>query len=90
MRPRKGLMSEDFDHMEDMYHIQFEDKLLGQDWLDLYATEILDARYKWTDVCNILEGQTHLTAHQKCDLLDVLQHHQNIGDLSTQEGLHQN
>jgi hypothetical protein len=50
MHPRKGLTSEDFDHTEDMYHIQFEETLLRQDWLQLYATKILDARYKWTDV----------------------------------------
>ena len=78
MRPRKGLTSADFDQMEDMYHIQFEDELLGQDWLQLYATKILDARYKWTDVRDIVENQTHLTACQKCDLLDVLKCHQKL------------
>ena len=46
----KGLMSADFDHMEDMYYIQYEDELLGQDWLEMYATEILDVKYMWTDV----------------------------------------
>jgi hypothetical protein len=66
--------------MEDMYHIQFEDELLGQDWLDLYATEILDTRYKWTDVQDVMEGQTHLTTCQKCDLLDILQCHQKLFD----------
>ena len=80
MRPRKGLTSADFDQMEDMYHIQFEDELLGQDWLQLYATKILDARYKWTDVQDVVENQTHLTAHQKCDLLDVLKCHQKLFD----------
>ena len=43
MHPRRGLMSEDFDHMEDSYFIQHEDELLGQDWLELYANEILNA-----------------------------------------------
>ena len=78
MHPRKGLTSADFDHMEDMYHIQFEDKLLGQDWLQLYATEILDNRYKWTDVTEVVENQMHLTARQKCDLLDVLKCHKKL------------
>ena len=49
-RPCRGPTSEDFDHMEDSYFIQHEDELLGQDWLELYATEILDAKYQWTDV----------------------------------------
>ena len=46
MHPHKGLMSADFDYMEDKYYIQYKDELLGQDWLEIYATEILDARYK--------------------------------------------
>ena len=33
MPPCRGLMSEDFDHIEDSYFIQHEDELLGQDWL---------------------------------------------------------
>jgi hypothetical protein len=32
--------------MEDTYYIE----LLGHDWLEMYATEILDVKYKWTDV----------------------------------------
>ena len=33
-------------------HVQTEDELLGEDWLDNYATEILilDAKYNKTDV----------------------------------------
>ena len=71
MHPCKGLTSIDFDHLEDKYHIQYIDEPFGRDWLELYTTEILDARYKWTDVHDVLEGQTHLTTRQKCDLLDV-------------------
>ena len=80
MHPCKGLTFADFDSMEDMYHIQFKDKLLHQDWLELYATEILDVRYKWTDIQDIIESQTHLTAHKKCDLLDILKRHQKLFD----------
>ena len=72
MHPCTGLTSADFDHMEDMYYIQYKDELLGQDWLETYATEILDAKYKWTDVRDIIDGQAHLTVQQKCVLLDVL------------------
>jgi hypothetical protein len=64
--------------MEDSYFIQHEDELLGQDWLELYATEILDAEYKWTDVRDVVENQHHLAACQKCDLLDILKRHQKL------------
>ncbi len=30
--------------MEDMFHIQDEDKLFDQDWLKFFATEILDTK----------------------------------------------
>jgi hypothetical protein len=66
--------------MEDMYYIQYENELLGQDWLEIYSTEILDARYKWTDIRDVIDGQNHLTAQQKCDLLDVLTQHQKLFD----------
>jgi len=76
MHPCKGLTSADFDQMEDTYYIE----LLGHDWLEMYATEILDARYQWTDVQEVVDGQTHLRAQQKCDLLDVLKQHQKLFD----------
>jgi hypothetical protein len=59
--------------MEDMFHIQVEDKIFGEDWLECFATEILDAKYKKTDVAEVMKGLTYLNAHQKADLLQVLQ-----------------
>jgi hypothetical protein len=50
--------------MEDMFHIQVEDKLLKR-----FATEILDDKYERTDLVDILKGLTHLNTHQKADLL---------------------
>jgi hypothetical protein len=58
----------DFDAMEDMVYIQVEDKLFGDDWLECFATEILDAKYEKTDVVEVVKGLTHLYAHQKVDL----------------------
>jgi hypothetical protein len=43
LRPPGGLNSKEFDAMEDMFHIQVEDKIFGEDWLECFATEILDA-----------------------------------------------
>jgi len=71
--PPDGLDSKDFDAMEDMLFIQAEDELFGKDWLSCYATDILDAKYEWTDVAEVVDKQTHLNAHQKKDLLQVLQ-----------------
>ncbi len=80
MHPHKGLTSEDFDHMEDSHFIQHKDELLGQDWLQLYATEILDAKYEWMDIRDVVETECHLTTHHKCDLLTVLKLHQKLFD----------
>jgi hypothetical protein len=63
----------EFDAMEDMFHIQVKDKLFGEDWLKCFATEILDAKYESTDVVEVMKGLIHLNAHQKVDLLQVLQ-----------------
>jgi hypothetical protein len=55
--------------MEDMFHIHVKDKLFGEDWLECFSTEILDAKYEKTDVAEVVKGLTHLNAHQKADLL---------------------
>jgi hypothetical protein len=69
LHPPGGLDSKEFDAMEDMFHIQVEDKIFGEDWLECFATEILDAKYERKDVAEIVKGLTHLNAHQKADLL---------------------
>ncbi len=38
--PPGSLDSKEFDAMEDMFHIQVEDKLFSEDWLKCIATEI--------------------------------------------------
>jgi hypothetical protein len=58
--------------MEDMIHIQVKDKLFGEDWLECFATEILNAKYERTDVVEAVKGHTYLNAHQRADLLWVL------------------
>ncbi len=78
LHPPGGLDSKEFDAMEDMFHIQVEDKILGEDWLGHFATEILDAKYDKTDVAEVVKGLTHLNAHQNADLLRVLQENNKI------------
>jgi hypothetical protein len=70
--PPGGLDSKDFDAMEDIFYIQVKDKIFGEDWLQCFATEILDAKYERTDVAEVIKGLTHLNAHQQADLLQVL------------------
>jgi hypothetical protein len=55
-----GLDSKEFNTMEDMFHIQVEAEIFGEDWLECFATEILDAKYEKTDVAEVLKGLTHL------------------------------
>ena len=69
LHPPGSLASTDFDAMEDTVFLQAEDELFSQDWLSCYATKILDAKYKWTDVTDVVDKLTHLNTHQKSDLL---------------------
>jgi hypothetical protein len=66
--PPGSLDSKEFDAVEDMFHIQVEDKLFGKNWLKCFATEILDTKYEKTDVAEVVKGFTHLNVHQKADL----------------------
>jgi hypothetical protein len=61
--------SKEFDAMEDIFHIQVEDKLFDEDWLKCFATKILDDKDKKTDVAEVMKGLTHPNAHQKAGLL---------------------
>ncbi len=67
--PPAGLDSKEFDAMEDMCHIQVKDKIFGEDWLECFVTEILDAKYERTNIAEDIKGLTHLNTHQKADLL---------------------
>ncbi len=86
--PPGGLNLNKFDAMEDMFHIQFKDKLFGEDWLECFATEILDAKYEKMDVVEVVKGLTHLNAHQKADLLWVLQENDKMLDGTIRFYLH--
>jgi hypothetical protein len=67
--PPGDLYSNKFNAMEDMFHIQVKNKIFGEDWLECFATEILDAKYDKTNVAEVVKGLTHLNADQKADLL---------------------
>ncbi len=51
--------------MEHMFQIQVKNEIFDEDWLKNFATEILNAKYKKTDVAEVMKGLTHLDAHQK-------------------------
>jgi hypothetical protein len=58
-----GLDSNKFNAMEDMFDIQVEDELFGEDWLKYFGTKILDNKYERTDLVDVVKGLTHLNAH---------------------------
>ena len=60
MRPPHGLDTSEFVAMEDHYCLQLEDELLGEHWLDCFATSILDAKYEWTDITKVVNDLEHL------------------------------
>ena len=67
-----------YQHMVDAMHLQTEDELLGEDWLDNYATEILHEKCSKTDTNDVVQQQSHLFASQKKDLLELLTKHYKI------------
>ena len=73
LHPPGGLDLKDFHAIEDMFFIQTEDEFFSEDWLQCYATEILDTKYDWTEVTDVIDKLNHLNARQKADLLWVLQ-----------------
>ncbi len=62
------------------FTFQAKDKIVGEDWLKSFATDILDAKYEKTDVAEVMKGLTHVHAHQKADLPWVLQENKKMFD----------
>jgi hypothetical protein len=60
LRLSGDLDSNEFDAMDEMFHIQVEDEPFGEDWLKCFTTDILDAKYERTDVVEVVKGLTHL------------------------------
>jgi hypothetical protein len=58
-----------------LYHIQYEDEFLCQDWLEVYITEILNA---WTAVKDVIAKLHNLNQKQKEDLLAVLKQKEKL------------
>ncbi len=69
LHPPGGMNSKEFDALEDMFHIQVKDEIFGEDWLECFTTEILDAKYEKTDVAEVVKRLTHLNTYQQADLL---------------------
>eukprot|EP00956_Cyclotella_meneghiniana_P007437 scaffold10122_cov36-Cyclotella_meneghiniana.AAC.3 len=80
LRPKGGLEAADFDAMADAFHIQVEEELFGEDWLQCFATAILDAKYEFISVNQVIDNLPHLNMHQKADLLQVLKDNQSMFD----------
>ncbi len=80
MRPPRGLNSDDFNTMVDQWYVQVEDDILGEDWLQCFATKILDAKYEWTDITKLVNDMTHLHQTKREDLLSLLQQHAKMFD----------
>ena len=76
---QQGIDSKEFNAMEDS-NIQLEDELFGEDWLQCYATHILDARYEFTDVKDVIDQLTYLNTQQKAYLLQNLMENAQMFD----------
>jgi hypothetical protein len=68
LHPLGGLDLNEFNVMEDMFHIQVKDKLFGEDGLKCFAAEILGAKYEKTDVAEVIKGLNHLKCTSKSRL----------------------
>ena len=75
-----GLDAETFDTMDNSLLLQQEDELLGEDWLNSFATEILDTKYKHLDTDKVVNDMSHLTNSQKDDTGDLLNKHKKFFD----------
>ena len=80
LRDPRGLEPEEFKEIEDYLYVQVEDELFGEDWLDSYATTILDATYEKADILEVANNQKQLNTAQRNDLFRKLKKHESLFD----------
>eukprot|EP00956_Cyclotella_meneghiniana_P021042 scaffold37820_cov36-Cyclotella_meneghiniana.AAC.2 len=56
LKPVGGLTSQDFDAMVNAFHVQMEDEFFGVDWLQNFATAMLDAKYEYVSVRQVIDN----------------------------------
>ena len=74
LRQSNKLTNEDFAAMLESHDIAYEQEELfdGEDLLDCYLSDILDAKYEALDIQECVENQKHLTEDQRLDLNRLL------------------
>jgi hypothetical protein len=80
LRNPRDLSNQDFQDLSNCFLIQTDDEAMGEDWMDSYVTQILDAKYKKLDIDDFVSQQTHLTEAQRQDLRHLLKQHEKLFD----------
>jgi aryl carrier-like protein len=80
LRNPRDFTSNDFDDLIECFSIQIDDEVVGDDWMESYITQILDAKYEKLDIDEFIDTQTHLDEAQKQDLRELLKKHEKLFD----------
>ena len=80
MRNPRDFTEIDFVELTECFQVQLDDELVGDDWMESYVTQILDAKYEKLDIDEFIAEQTHLNLSQKQDLRDLLLKHEKLFD----------
>ena len=80
MRDVRTFRPHELDELMGTYHAAEEEEFIGEDFLDSFATEILDAKYEHVDVADVAAAQKHLSPSQREDLKAVLSKYRKLFD----------
>jgi hypothetical protein len=80
MRDVRNFHPSDLDAMMEAYYTQEEEEFFGDDFLDAFATPILDAKYEQVDVDDVADNQKHLTPTQREELKAVFRKYRKLFD----------
>lgn len=70
----------DYDAIAEGFMVQHDDEFIGDDWMDCYVSQILDAKYERVDIDDVIKSLSHLTESQKEDLRNLLSRHTKLFD----------
>jgi len=70
----------DLKDLIECFETQVDDEAVGDEWMDSYVTQILDAKYEKLDIDAFIKTQSHLNESQRAELKALIEKHSKLFD----------
>lgn len=80
LRNPRDFTTNDLKDLIECFETQVDDEAVGDEWMDSYVTQILDAKYEKLDIDAFIKTQSHLNESQRAELKALIEKHSKLFD----------